>query len=105
MRGSYREGCSVSVHQVDNVSDGQGSLPRVPGAIRQLLLGLGEDTCIFCQRQHMGLSSLLWAAEAGARVCPPEGQAQLGSLSLNAACSPGLGWGKGREGDRLILFV
>lgn len=39
MRGSYKGGFPVSVHQGDNVSDGQGSLPGVPGVIRQLLPG------------------------------------------------------------------
>ena len=53
----------MSVHQV---SDGRGSLPGVPGVIRQPLPGLGEDTCIFCLGQHVGLSPLPWAAKAGA---------------------------------------
>ena len=69
----------MSVHQVDNVSDGQGSLPGVPGVIRQLLPGLGEMHAFgvpgvirqllpgLGETQHVGLSPLLWAAEAGAR--------------------------------------
>ena len=104
----------MSVHQVDNMSDGQGSLPGVPGVIRQLLPGLGETHAfgvpgvirqllpglgethafgvpgvirqllpglgemhafgvpgvirqLWGETQHVGLSPLLWAAEAGAR--------------------------------------